>query len=199
MKLSILIPTLNEPESINYLHRLNNILDPQIARYPGQIEKLIHDAGRQMPTGTKRNELKRNSQGDFLVYIDVDDIVPSYYCDEMMKAIEKDPDVISFIGFMTTNNDHRREFTIKLGEKYEERKGEYFRYPNHLCAMKRSCVENVKFKDIWIQEDYLYATEIRDKDLLKTEVHINDRWMYHYDFKTPIKQQTVFHRRGLRR
>lgn len=183
MKLSILIPTLNEPESINYLQRLNNILDPQIARYPGQVEKRIHDGGRHIPTGTKRNELIKNSDGEYFSQIDVDDLVPMYYVDEMMAGIEHNPDVITFVGFMTTNGENRREFTIKLGEKYEERHGQYFRYPNQLCCFKRDVIKSVSFQPVWIQEDYLFATEIMKRRLLKTEVHIT-QWMYHYQFRT---------------
>jgi glycosyltransferase involved in cell wall biosynthesis len=183
MKLSILIPTLNEPESIRYLRRLRSILEPQVAKYPGQVEIRIHDAGRSMPTGTKRNELIKNSDGEYFSQIDCDDVVPAYYVDELMNGILFGPDVISFIGHMTTNGANRREFTIKLGEKYEERNGHYYRYPNHLTCLKRSAVEHIKFRPIWVQEDYHYATEIRDRKLLKTEVHINKN-MYLYDFKT---------------
>lgn len=193
MKLSILIPTLNEPESINYLHRLNNILDPQIARYPGQVEKVINDAGRFMPTGTKRNELIKNSVGEYFVQIDCDDIVPAYYVDELMKAIEQGPDVVSFIGEMTTNGENKRGFTIKLGSKYEEKNGHYYRFCNHLCCYKRSTVEHVTFPDLWVQEDYLWAVKIQP--LLKTEVHISDKLMYLYDFKVKQKAQTVYQRR----
>lgn len=183
MKLSILIPTLNEPESINYLHRLKNILVPQVERYAGEVEIVINDAGRSMSTGHKRNELIRNSTGDYFSMIDTDDLVPSYYVNEFMRAVESEPDVVSFIGYMTTNGENRREFTIKLGEKYEERHGQYFRYPNHLCFFKRSVVEHIKFPDVWVQEDYMWATEIMRRKLLKSEVHIN-KTMYHYDFKT---------------
>lgn len=183
MKLSILIPTLNEPESINYLRRLRGILDPQVAKYPGEVEIRIHDAGRSMPTGTKRNELINNSDGEYFCQIDTDDIVPPYYVDEMMKGILSGPDVINFVGFMTTNGQDRRNFTIRIGERYEERNGHYYRYCNHLCAFKRSVVDKVKFRPIWVQEDYYWATEIKDKRLLQSEVHI-EKWMYHYDFKT---------------
>lgn len=183
-RLSILIPTLNEPESINYLHRLNNILDPQIARFPGEVEKVINDAPRSMPTGTKRNLLIANSEGDYFSQIDTDDVVPAYYVDEMMKAIEQGPDVVSFIGEMTTNGENRRGFTIKLGSKYEEKNGHYYRFCNHLCCYKRSVVQHVKFPDIWVQEDYMWASRIQH--LLKTEVHI-DKIMYVYDFKTKTK------------
>ena len=183
MKLSILICTLNEPYSIDMLKRLRNILDPQIERFRGQIELLIHDAGRFMPTGTKRNELIRQSEGDYIVFIDTDDLVMSYYIDEMMKAIESSPDVITFLGWMTTDGNHRRNFTIKLGSDYAERGGHYYRWPNHLACFKKSLVENIKFPDIWVQEDYIWSKAVRDRNILKTEVHIV-KDMYWYDFRT---------------
>lgn len=187
MKLSILIPTLNEPESINFLRRLNNILDPQIARYPGHVEKVINDAGRTMPTGTKRNLLIANSEGEYFSQIDTDDLVPAYYVDELMKAIEQSPDVITFNGYMTTNGENRRNFTIELGSGYYEKNGHYYRFPNHLCAFRRSAVHSVYFDPIWNQEDYNWAKKIHDRKLLKTEVHI-EKDMYHYDFRTKVNQ-----------
>ena len=181
MTLAILIPTLPEEYSINKLQRLNNIIDPQIERFP-QVTKHIHDAGRSMPTGTKRNELIKNTDSDYFVFIDCDDVVPVYYLDEIIKAIEQGrPDVVTFIGYMTTNGNNRRNFTIKLGSDYNERAGHYYRWPNHLCVFKRSVVESVKFPDIWQREDYEWSKRVRDKGLLKTEVHIA-KDMYVYDF-----------------
>lgn len=179
MKLSILIPTLPEPKSQNYLRRLRHILDPQI--YNNPVEIIVHDAPRSMPTGTKRNELIARASGEYFVQIDCDDTVPIYYVNELLKAMESKPDVISFQGHMLTDGANRRNFTIKLGERYEERGGHYYRYPNHLCCYKKSVVQHVKFQPIWVQEDYNWATEVRQKGLLRTEVHIPLQ-MYCYDF-----------------
>lgn len=185
MKLSILITTLPEQESIGYLQRLRSVLDPQIAPYPGQAEIFVNDAPRLMPTGQKRNELIKNSDGEYFSFIDDDDLVSGDYVSRLMQIIqsEQNPDVITFNGYMTTDGHNRANFVIRLGEKYEERDGIYYRYPNHLCAFKRSSVETVKFQPVWVQEDYLWATEIRDRALLQTEVHI-DADLYHYDFRT---------------
>lgn len=184
MILSILIPTLPEPNNIHYLARLKSILDPQVAQYPEQVELYIHDAPRSMPTGTKRNELIKNSSGKYFCFVDDDDMVSSQYVGWIMENIfRSEPDVITFNGYMTTDGVLRRNFVIRLGEKYEERNGIYYRYPNHLCVFKRSVVEHVKFKPQWVQEDYFWATEIRDKGLLKTSAHI-DADMYHYDFRS---------------
>lgn len=163
------------------LRRLKNILEPQVARYPGQVEIKIHDAGRGMTTGRKRNELIQLSQGEYFVQVDDDDHVPMYYVTELMKAIELAPDVITFNGWMTTNGANRQDFTIKLGLKYETKDNHHYRFPNHLCAYRRDVVGHIKFPDITIQEDYKWALSIQR--FLKTEVHI-DRDMYWYDFKT---------------
>jgi len=188
MKLSILIPTLNEPFSINRLSRLNNILDPQIERYKGQVEKRIHDAGREMLIGTKRNEMIKNSDSDYFCFIDCDDVVPSYYVDEIMKAIDQDPDVVTFIGYMTTDGTNRENFTIKLGSDYVSRGGHHYRWPNHLSTMKRDKVQHIKFLDIKEREDYLWSKQIHEKGLLKTEIHLSKE-LYWYDFISPHKRK----------
>lgn len=181
MKLSILIPTLQEPRRILTLGRLLNVLCPQVDKFPGQVELQLHDAGRSMPTGTKRNELIKNSSGDYFCFIDDDDLVPEYYVQELMDAIEENPDVITFEGYMTTNGHNKQNFTIKLGSDYCEKDNHYYRYPNHLCCFRRERIAHVKFEPVWIAEDYRWATEIMKRNLLKTSVHI-EKPMYHYDF-----------------
>lgn len=184
MKLSILIPTLNEPWSIKQLKRLNNIIDPQIEKYKGQVHKEINDAGRSMLIGTKRNQLIKDTDSDYFCFIDCDDVVPIFYIDEIMKAIEHGPDVVTFIGHMTTDGVQRENFTIKLGSDYVSRGGHHYRWPNHLCVMRRDKVEHIKFPDIKEREDYLWSKQIHDRKLLKTEVHILKE-MYWYDFISP--------------
>jgi glycosyltransferase involved in cell wall biosynthesis len=178
MKLAILICTL--PERAEKLKRLTNILDPQIERFKDQVYYSLHDAGRNTPTGRKRNELINQTMSDYFVFIDDDDVVPMFYVSEILKAIEQGPDVITFKGYMTTNGDDRRDWTIRLGSPYEEKNGHYYRWPNHIVPMKRDVVRGVTFPEIYVQEDYQWSKKIHDLRLLKTEVHI-DRDMYHYD------------------
>lgn len=177
-KLAILICTLTE--RADKLKRLTNILDPQIERYKDQVYYSIHDAGRSMTTGRKRNELIQQTQSEYFVFIDDDDIVSMCYVSEIMKALKYNPDVVTFKGWMTTNGTDRRDWTIKLGSKYEERDGHYYRWPNHIVPMRRDAVRGVSFPEIYIQEDYQWSKKINDLGLLKTEVHIDD-YLYHYD------------------
>ena len=181
MKLSILIPTL--PDRFNYLKRLKNILEPQVARYPGEVEIKIHDGGRQFTTGRKRNELIAMSDGEYFIQVDDDDLVPVYYVDELMKAIAQGPDVVSFIGYMTTDGRNKQNFTIKLGSKYETVNNHHYRYPNHLCCYKRSTVAGILFPDITVTEDFQWAHRVNQLGVLKKEVHI-DKEMYFYDYRS---------------
>jgi len=177
-RLAILICTL--PERFEKLKRLKNILEPQVERNK-EVFISYNDQGRQTPTGAKRNLLIEQTQSEYICFIDDDDLVHSYYVDEIVKAMQSNPDVVTFCGWMTTNGGHRVNWEIKLGNKYEERNGMYYRFPNHLSVMKRELVRHVKFPEVWQQEDYIWAKHIHDQKLLKTEVHIPLQ-LYWYDF-----------------
>lgn len=180
MSLSILIPTL--PERYVYLKRLQNILLPQLERHN---EVVIHynDAGKATTVGEKRNNLIARVQTDYHVFIDDDDIVSSNYVSKIVEATYKNPDVITFNGWMTTNGGNRKDFIIRVGERYEERRGVYYRFPNHIVPMKTSLVRHIKFPHVTMGEDYAFAKRVHDLRLLKTSVHIEDK-LYHYDFRT---------------
>lgn len=179
MKLSILIPTLPDDRSRTFLKRMNLILDRQIARHHGQVEKCIDDRGKHIPTGTKRNDLINYASGDYHVFVDVDDWVASNYVDLIMEGIEKGVDVVTMQGWMTTNGGHHVDWIIKLGERYEERGGKYYRFPNHLCAFRSDLVSHIKFPAIWKGEDFQWAKKVHDSKVLKTEHHI-EKQIYHY-------------------
>lgn len=179
MKLSILIPTL--PERQANLDRLVKSITAQ--GHQDEVQVLWDRAGREVPTGRKRNSLLNSCSTEYFSFVDDDDQIPDYYVSEMLNAIAKGPDVITFIGYMTTNGKERRNFTIKLGSQYIEKNGHFYRFPNHLCGFKRDLVKHIQFPEVWQQEDYMWANTINKKGLLKTEVHIQ-RDMYHYDFKT---------------
>lgn len=179
MIFSILIPTL--PERQDKLDRLVQSITAQ--GHTDKVQILWDRSGREVPTGTKRNTLLHSCETKYFAFVDDDDLLPDYYVSEMLNAMEKDPDVITFIGYMTTNGKDRRNFTIKLGSRYEEKNGHFYRFPNHLCAFKRDLVKHISFPEVWQQEDYMWAKTIEQRHILKTEVHIQ-RDMYHYDFRT---------------
>jgi glycosyltransferase involved in cell wall biosynthesis len=134
-------------------------------------------------TRAKRNWLIDQSVGKYFVFIDDDDLVPCYYVKEILKAAETNPDCITFIGYMTTDGKNAKPFELRLGEKYEERNGKYFRFPNHITPMRRETVAPFRFPDITLGEDSAFAYAIMGAGALKTEIHIH-KDMYIYDYLT---------------
>jgi glycosyltransferase involved in cell wall biosynthesis len=193
--LSILIPTLTERYKL--LHRLQRTLLPQVEKYPGRVFVHYNDQGRSVCIGDKRNQLVSMVTTDYLVQIDDDDQISNNYLSEILTAMESSPDVITFNGWMTTNGHNRKNFVIKLGERYEERNGVYYRHPNHLCPIKTHLARRVPFPSVASGEDYGYAVGLKQRNILKTSVHINQD-LYHYQYisnKPPYGNQSVRVRR----
>jgi len=182
IKLSILIPTLTERS--NYLDSMLRNLN---AQRTFEIEILVDKRAREITTGEKRNDLLQKSAGKYTVFVDDDDEVPPYYIQEILIAIEQEPDVITFNGFMTTDSFNRIDWEIRVGHPYQavQRNGKefYVRFPNHLSPMKREHAIKIPFPHITLGEDYAWANKLNDLGLWKKEVII-DKHMYHYKFTT---------------
>lgn len=181
MKLSILIPTL--PERLHHLQNVRRLLNPQLTP---DVEVIVDDRPRNVPTGTKRNDMIARAAGEYVCHLDDDDEVSSEYISSILEAIGQDPDCVTFEGWMTTNGASYVHWIIKLGEKYEARTDtdgvtRYYRFPNHLVPIKKSIAQKFPFPSIWQGEDYQWAVKIQP--LLKTSVHIQ-KLLYHYKFVT---------------
>lgn len=176
--LSILIPTL--PERAGYLARLMSILKPQLTT---DVEILMDERPRVFTTGEKRNWLLSQAKGQYSVFIDDDDLVANTYVEDILTHAKYGCDCITFKGWMTTNGHSRVNFVLRLGERYEERGGLYYRYPNHITPIKTEIARSVPFPNKVMMEDYEWATQINELGLLKTESHI-DKEIYHYDYRT---------------
>jgi len=176
--LSVLICSLPEPHYTQKLGRLMDVLTPQVS---DNVEVIVDDGGRGTPTGTKRNNLIGRASGDYIVFVDSDDLVADSYISDILYGLQGSPDCVTFRGWMTTNGGARRDWTIRLGSDYVERDGHFYRWPNHISVMKKSLVKDIQFPALWQQEDYIWSKMIHDRKILKTEHHI-DKQLYHYDY-----------------
>lgn len=183
MILSVLIATL--PERKHLLQRVIAL----IGNYP-EVEILTDDRGRHVSTGEKRNHLIDRAQGEYVCFVDDDDFPQPDYINHLLTRINLEhPDVVTFTGWMTTDGKSRVDWIIKRGEKYEARKDpdgitRYYRFPNHLCAMKKRIAQSVRFEHITQGEDYKWAKQINERNLIKTSSHVESPPLYHYDFRT---------------
>lgn len=178
--LSILIPTLKERE--HHLQNMKRLLQPQLT---DEVQVIYDDRGREITTGQKRNDLVTNASGKYTVFVDDDDWIDHHYVYLILRAIKDHnfPDCITFNGWYTEDKGPRIDFVIKLGENYEARNGKVYRWPNHLCPMKREIALKQPFPNKTVGEDYEWSKAIRDRGLLKTSVHI-ERDLYYYDYRS---------------
>lgn len=188
IKLSILICTVPTPERIATLRELMSILDPQLKQFRGLIEHSIHDAGRSMTTGAKRNALLKLASGEYIVFIDDDDMVSEHYCSWMLRGLESGADCMAISGIMTTNGANETPWRIsKDYENVSVKEGSrtvLLRKTNHITAVRREIALQAGFPDKSHAEDKYYSDRV--SKLCKTELKI-DGPIYHYRYSTKNK------------
>lgn len=186
MILSILIPSMYKRTGM--LGTMMRNLETQIEGINAQnkVEILCSIDDGEKTTGQKRNELVDQAKGKYVAHVDDDDYVYEYYVSEILRCAEYDCDVMAINGFITTNGANMKQWFISKDLNYcaiRDASGMeiYHRYPNHLAPTKREIAIQVKYPNLTVGEDYAFATELRDRGLIKTEVTI-DKPMYLYKF-----------------
>src|ERR1041385_5924147 len=139
MKLSILIPTLeNRKEKFISLKEelFRQIVDNK-AEDLVEI-KVNSDAGGK-PIGTKRNELLKEANGEYLCFFDDDDNPSKNYLKLILEGLKYNPDCCSLTGVITYDGDSPEVFkhTISCTHWYTENNIHY-RCPNHLNVIRSS-------------------------------------------------------------
>lgn len=180
MMWSILIRTM--PKRRDMFDRLMLDIRGQVLKSGVDIEVLA-DNGEGSP-GAKAQRLLEKAQGDYVCFVDDDDQIDPTYVSSILKALSTGPDVVGFCGIITTNGRHAKRFRISKDYNYEEKRGVYYRYNNHLSPVKRSIALQVGYKDMVHGEDYDYATRLQP--FIKTEVFI-DQNLYFYKYLTNKK------------
>ena len=177
--LSILICTI--PERADKLEKLMKILRPQIP-VDGSVEVIIQEEAATKdggPTiGTNRNNLLERAAGDYVCFVDDDDLVTHDYIGSIIGAIHDKPDVVGMKGaYKVGDSDPQTFIHSKQYDHWFEKDGIYYRCPNHLNPVKRELAMRARFTEKNQGEDYDYSTALYP--LLTTEVMI-DQVIYHY-------------------
>lgn len=171
-KLSILICSLKERRET--LQKLLDILRPQTNKY---VEILVKTDDGEITIGAKRNLLLEKACGDYVCFVDDDDLVSLTYVQKILKAIQTKPDCCSLTGLMTNRKGQFPFVHSLLYKKWYKQAGIYYRCPNHLNVIKRELALQVMFKDIQVGEDKDFSTRLLP--LLKKEKLI-EGILYYY-------------------
>lgn len=182
-KLSILIPTLR-----SRLEKLNELiieLNHQIQNKP--VEVLWLGDNKSMSVGAKRNALLSMAKGDFISYVDDDDMVSEDYISIILKAIEDNPNktVICFRGEQTTDGkqDLPFQYNVKFGRNYKMSiDGQRWKVmlPDHLCVWNKSKIIE-SFPDKSLGEDHEWARFMAMTYTEEDQVLLTDT-LYFYDY-----------------
>jgi glycosyltransferase involved in cell wall biosynthesis len=173
--LSILITHVPGPRDES-LARLLDVLTGQVTERPVEV---IIDPRVDLSVGAKRQALMEESHGKYIVYIDDDDMVPEYYVDEILKAIEQDVDYIGFQMQMSVDGVDTKPTFHDWGRYkywYDDENG-YYRGVSDKNPVRRSIAVNHPFVDVSLGEDKHWADRVAQD--IKTSTYI-DKIMYYY-------------------
>jgi glycosyltransferase involved in cell wall biosynthesis len=176
--LSILTVTLESRSAV-----FQNLIRALNAQSDKTVEMLANLDNGEKSIGAKRNELLKAAKGDYVVFVDDDDMVSPYYVSSILGAIKSGPDCCGLEGIITTKTFGPRKFihSLKYTDWYEENEV-YYRCPNHLNPIKREIALEVGFPDLSFQEDKDFSLRLKGK--LQTEVYINQPLYYYYPSTT---------------
>lgn len=163
MILSILIPSI--PERSDKLNALLNELKRQqkslYDNHPtlGEVEILINEGSRflegGLSVGKKREALVQQASGRHLCFLDDDDKIYPNYLEELVRALQCNPDVVTFKSLFTCDY-YCTVINMMLFEKNEEATPykEVNRNAWHICPVRSSIAKKCEFKDINDAEDW---------------------------------------------
>lgn len=145
--------------------------------------------------GSKRNKALKASKGDYVCFIDDDDMVSDDYIDSLLEAIKTGSDVITFRVHEEYNGKHvRYQYFESIGRRVldpilRNKVGMpvLTMPPNHLCCWKREKALSVPYPNKSKGEDHAWAENMltHHKDL---KIHSIEKVLYYYRYKTTVSR-----------
>jgi glycosyltransferase involved in cell wall biosynthesis len=142
------------------------------------FEVIVLTDNGEVSTGEKRNRLIRLSLGEYVSFIDDDDLVELTYIDDILSATLTGHDVICFdaIRYVDGVEDREVKYSANFQRDFHD-KNYYYRLPNHLMAFRKSILPLNPFPNLFFGEDSQFAKDV--KPLIKNEVQLR-KVLYHY-------------------
>jgi glycosyltransferase involved in cell wall biosynthesis len=148
-----------------------------LLQYTDEME-ILTDNGMDCNIGAKRNRMLQSAKGEYVVFVDDDDLVTPDYVSKIFSGMGAD--CIGISGIMTVDGRDMKQWHIsKQYGSWREENGVYLRTPNHISPVRREIALRVGFPEIEHGEDYAYSMGILP--LLKTENIVKGN-IYHYKY-----------------
>lgn len=181
MKVKWTIGILTVPPRAKQLRELLDVLEPQIAEAKGKIQAVVLYNNFEKTLGELRQHIVDEAKGDYVSFIDDDDMVPDDFCQTILPHLNGKND---YIGFRVAFYHNGRKMpqvihSLRYDDWHQTDRG-YFRDISHLNPIKTDIARQASFKGM-LGEDMDWANQLRGK--LKKE-HFIDREMYEYRHST---------------
>lgn len=180
--LSILIPTVVGREQqvevlLQELYRQRLLLP-----FPNVVQFQIKKDDKEMTIGEKRNILYQESTGLYSFMPDDDDGVATDFLQRTLKAIESNPDCITYYEHVDIDGDISKSNHSILYSGWHDNPAwpegfKYARTPYFKDVIKTEIARSIEVPAIRWNEDEQWASALHS--CLKTEIHIDD-FMYFY-------------------
>jgi glycosyltransferase involved in cell wall biosynthesis len=172
----ILIPTL--PGREHMLAELMAALEAQLT----PSVSLHLDAGPGS-IGAKRQRMIEDSVGEYIAFVDDDDMVAPDYVERVLPCLAHRPDCVGITMHVTIDGRDWHpspifRHSLRFKENYLWHGQD--RTPHHLCPLRREIALRARFPDLMWGEDYNYAQGILQH--LHTEEWSGDAPLYFYRY-----------------
>lgn len=155
------------------------------------IEVLILTDNKQRTIGAKRQALLNLAQGEYIAFLDDDDIPCVNYVVHFLEFIRMFThyDVVTFKQYVRINGE-QFPLTFRFGHEVNEEpnKNGFTRPPWHVCFWRREVVQHCTFPDSNYGEDWAWAEQANK--CAKTSYHI-DEFMMTYVYDENISEATI--------
>jgi len=189
------IGILHLPKRANFYNALMSELNKQIKLLNAEniIEIITETDNGENSVGKKRNNVIDKAKGEYVCFIDDDDMITDIYVPKTLKALETKPDVVELVGFLP-KYDLPFIHNLNCGGHFKK-DGIQFRTPNHLNTIKKEIAKQVRYPEISHGEDQDYSHRLWNSGLMKTESLIGER-MYIYQFNPATSETIKFMRKS---
>lgn len=177
--LSVLIPTI--PERVDMFTKLYNEVQRQVEYcftvHPslGSVQILVDGSKKflegGLSIGKKREALVNRANGKYLCFLDDDETIAPNYIELLLRAAQKDVDVITFKAFSKLETYWMVAAMGLSNENQEARPGIITRKPWHTCPVISYFAKLHQFDDTSYGEDWAWMEKVLEH--CKTEEHID--------------------------
>lgn len=168
----------------------------QAKGYP--VEVIVLTDNRSMSIGRKRNQLIASAVGEYVVFVDDDDMVSDDYIVTILDAARSGADVLPFrLDYIRNGKKHwtvhqSLHYTDMAVDPTQVYRRPIRNSPRHTCAVKRDIAERLPFADASYNEDSDWAQRLLE--VAVTERVINKTLYFYRDNPaTSVARQYAHH------